>query len=78
MPTIERLKAFLLDQYQRGLLPSNPSLLFHPEFLQHLADFIDTNGPRPCPRCEEIVEGLQRQIDGLQVWSRFLRGGGAR
>jgi hypothetical protein len=67
----------LIGEYQRGWLPSDPSFLFRPEFLQHLLDFIDGAGQQPCPRCEEIVEDLQRQIEGLQVWSRYLRGGRA-
>jgi hypothetical protein len=75
MPTIEEIKIFLVDQYQQGLLPSDPSFLFRPEFLQHLCDFIDTNGPRSCPRCEEITESLNRQVESLQLWARGLRGG---
>jgi hypothetical protein len=75
MATIDALKRFLIDEYDRGLLPTDPSFLFRPEFLQHLLDFIDGSGQHPCPRCDAVVEGLQRQIDSLQLWARSLNGG---
>jgi hypothetical protein len=83
MPTIESLKAFLVDQYNGGFLPSDPSFLFSAEFLRHLSDFIEGHGHPPqdlaqgqtCPRCDEMADGLQRQIDQLQVWARCLKGG---
>ena len=73
--TIEALKAFLLDQYRQGLLPSDPRFLFRPEFLQHLVEFMDHDAQAPCNRCGAIVDGLQRQIDSLQLWIRSLNGG---
>ncbi len=75
MPTIDDLKAFLLDQYRQGLLPSDPSFLFRREFLQHLIEFMNEGGQTPCERCDAIVEGLRQQIDGLQLWARSLNGG---
>jgi hypothetical protein len=75
MPTMDALKAFLLGEYQQGWLPSDPSFLFRPEFLQHLLDFMGEGGHPPCQRCDAIVEGLQRQIDGLQLLARCLKGG---
>ena len=75
MADIDRLKAFLLDQYRQGLLPSDPSFLFNREFLEHLADFLAEGGQTPCERCDAIVEGLRQQIDGLQLWARSLNGG---
>jgi hypothetical protein len=68
-------KAFLMGEYQQGLLPSHPSFLFRPEFLQHLIDFMAEGGQSPCERCDAIAEGLRQQIDGLQLWVRSLNGG---
>jgi hypothetical protein len=75
MATIDALKRFLIDEYDRGLLPSDPSFLFRPEFLQHLLDFIDGSGQHPCQRCDELVEGLSRQVEVMQCWLRSLRQG---
>ena len=55
MPTLETLKAFLMDQYRQGRLPSDPSFLFSLEFLQHSLDFVDRNGQQPCSRCDAVL-----------------------
>ena len=73
--TLERLKSFLLEEYRCGVLPSDPSFLFSREFLEHLIEFMHEGGQTPCARCDAIAEGLQRQIDSLQLWARSLNGG---
>ena len=75
MPTIDALKTFLLGEYQRGLLPSDPSFLFRHEFLAHLVEFAERHDDTPCPRCDEMVEGLSRQVEVMQCWLRGLRQG---
>jgi hypothetical protein len=70
--TIDDVKRFLSDEYQRGCLPSHPSLLFSAPFLEHLVEFMSRSGIQMCPRCAQFAEGLRREIDRLALWARSL------
>jgi hypothetical protein len=69
MPTLGDLKQFLMREYDQCVLPSNPSLLFSPDFLQHLCAFVDGPGQHSCERCDAVVAGLSKAI---AVWARRL------
>jgi hypothetical protein len=67
MPTIESLKAFLVDQHRQGFLPTDPSFLFSADFLQHLLDFMDGNGADPE---DEVPFHRERTLPGQRSCKR--------
>jgi hypothetical protein len=70
------LKRFLLDEFEQGALPQHPAHLFPSPFLEHLAAFIAARiSPDRCPRCDDVLEGLDRHLAVFGVWLRSLHGG---
>jgi hypothetical protein len=72
MATIDDVKVFMYAEYERGCLPSHPSLLFSAPFLEHLVEFMSRSGIQTCPRCAQFAEGLRREVDRQALWARSL------